>query len=207
MELFKKTDLVILKLSKKKDLARKWRSFKRHTFLMAQPFAVAFVAVMVWRWMWKNGYHLAAEDSEIFYVPVMATLGLAFSINATINLSSTWEKYRRIGNCVLTRNKREFLQLRDERMPIILHLFLATLSFFLLGMMMLLDYKHEMSGIVSVFIISFLVALYWIVVPQLENPAKSAWFVERIPVAWLEIDVDIYFRLENGNTEYEETEE
>lgn len=196
-----------VRLSKKRDLARKWRSFRRHTFLMMQPFAVAFLAVVVWRWMWKNGYHLAAEDSEIFYVPVMATLGLAFSINATINLSSTWEKYRRIGNCILTRNEREFLQLRDERMPIILHLFLATLSFFLIGMMMLLDYKYEMSGIVSVFIISFLVALYWIVVPQLENPAKSAWFAERIPGEWLEIDIDIYFELEERNGKNKETEE
>lgn len=185
-----------IRFSKKDDPARRWRSFKRHVLLMLQPSIFAVVITLIWDLiLWRNNWHLPKEDEVIFTVPVITTLGVTFGINATISLGATWEKYRKVCVCVLTKDLRGFLILRDERIPIILHLFVAVLSIFVLGLTMFFEYKVEISGVVCVSIMSFVVSLYWFVLPQLEDPVKGAWFVERIPEDWLIIDVDEHFKL------------
>jgi hypothetical protein len=195
-----------MKLSKKNDFSRKWRSFKKHAFLMLQPFVIAVISVIVWDWLRKHGYYLPKEDETITTVPVMGTLGIAFSIIASISLGLILEKRKNVVLCTLKRDKEAFLLFRDERIPIILHLFLTVISVFLLGMAIFLEYKARINGIVSVFIISFMVTLYWIVVPQLEDTGKSVWFSERIPPEWLKEDVDLFFRLHEDG-EKKQTEE
>jgi hypothetical protein len=189
------------KLSKKDDFLRRWRSFRRHVWLCFQPFVVAIVMVMLWRWLWQNGYHLCKEDEVALTGGITAVLVLAYGITAALAFNSVWEKYRKVMACVLPHrpdDKRTFLLYRDEKLPVIIHLYLLFLSLLLLAMIMMINYKEELSGIMSIFSASFVITLYWVVMVQLENPAKSPWLAERVPKDWLEEDVDKFFKLENG---------
>jgi len=75
------------------------------------------------------------------------------------------------------------------------YLLIGALSLPLLGMIGCLEYEHLWAGFASVFSVAFVLALYWIVVVELQDPSKSPWFVERIPKEWLEEDIDQYFKL------------
>ncbi|TAK96534.1 hypothetical protein EPO05_01585 [Patescibacteria group bacterium] len=183
-------------LSKKNDPARKWRSFRKHAMLILEPLVLAVMFVKLWQLLRHLGLYLSDEDELSLTSSVITTLAVAFSIMATLMFNTVWEKYRQVVIFVLKGDKEGFLVLRDERMPMVLHIFIAALSVLFLGMVMLLNYRQEWSGIAAVFSLSFVVALYWIVIPQLENPAKSPWFAERIPKEWLELDVDEFFKLE-----------
>jgi len=185
-------------LSKKNDLARKMRSFVRHSLLLLRAALVTLLPLLLWYQLWLRDIHFAAEDGSVIISASIATLGLAYGIMASVVLSSIWEKYRKVVISVLKRDEETFLCYRDERMPIMIHLLLAALSLPLLVMIMLLPYQYLWSGIASVFSVSFILSLYWVVATELENPAKSPWFAERIPEAWLSTDIDEYFKLANS---------
>lgn len=189
---------MIRKLSRKDDTGRQWRSFKRHAFLVCRAFVTALIPVILWRVLRSNEYHFVrADESAIGFA--IATVGVAYGIIAALVLQAVWEKYRKVVIAVFDRDKRTFLMYRDERMPIMIHILLAALSFPLLLLVVMLDYENIFSGIASVFSVSFMIVLYWIIATELENPAKSPWFAERIPKEWLAEDVDKFFALDKNN--------
>lgn len=181
------------KLSKKDDWGRRLRSLRRHFILAVEPLVVALAAVFVWFKMREYGLVLGKNDEVVLTGGICAMLFLSWGITAALAVNFAWEKYRRVMACVLPRDKRTFLCLRDDRMPIVIHMFIGSLSFLLLAAVMSLPYEKTWSGIVSVFSSSFVITIYWVVVTQLENPAKSAWLAERIPKEWLYEDVDSFF--------------
>ncbi len=164
--------------------------------LLCQPFFAAMLAVVAWYHLSKAGIHFPKADEAVLTTAVVATLAITFSIIAALVLNSIWEKYQKVVIAVLEQDEHKFLLYRDERIPIVLHLLLASLSAPIIGMVMLLEYKGFWSGAASTFCITFAISIYWLVVVQLESPAKSPWFAERIPPEWLIADIDKHFKLE-----------
>jgi len=189
------------KLSKKYDLARKWRAFKRHARLMLQPLLVAMLVALYWRLAWSEQwlFFICKDDVPLVMGTAFSMLMLAYSITAGLVFNASWRKYNKVMGCVLPQDKRTFMLYRDEKMPLAIHVFLGSLSFLLLDVIGLLPYRDCASGTLAVFLATFIMALVWVVLTQLENPVKSSWLVERLPLEWLKEDVDEYFRLENGD--------
>lgn len=188
-----------VKLSKRDDFGRRWRSFWRHTWLCAQPFIIAIAAVIFWRWLRSKGYYFCKEDEVPLAGGAGATLVLTYGITVVLLFNYVWGKHSKMMSCVLPhqpQDQRTFLLCRDERAPVIIYLFLFFLSALLLGMIMLFNYHKELSGIAAVFSVSFAMTLYSVVVAQLEDPAKSPWLLERVPKKWFKIDIDEFFKME-----------
>ncbi len=168
---------------------------------MAQPFLVALAVTMVWRDFWKMGIWFNAEDQETIVSGFLPVLGIAYGVLITEVLRSVWGKYKKVVEYVKEKNRREFLELRDEKMPIVLHLLVGSISVPLMGMIFMLHFKNEWIGFASIFAVAFILFFYWVVLAQLENPVKSAWLAERIPEEWLTADVDEAMGLENETKE------
>jgi hypothetical protein len=190
-----------MKLSKRDDLGRRWRSFKRHTFLLLQPLIIALLMTLLWDELWKRGLHFSEHDEVILTSAIIVTLGVTFSITAAVAFTSILDKQRQVVQSVIKKDKDTFLIYRDERLPIVVHLVLGSLSISIIGMVMLLGYHEEQTGLASVFLVTFSISLYFIVGTELQNTAKSAWFAERIPIEWLTIDVDDHFKLAEQHQE------
>jgi hypothetical protein len=184
-----------MQLSKKHDKNRKWRSFKRHTSLAVYAIGIAAFATVLWYVAWQHGYHFSGADELSLTGAIVTTLGVAYGITAALILNYVWEKYNKVVICVFERDRDTFLFYRDERMPIMIRLLLASISVPLIIMVGALDYTQVWSGAAAVFSVSLVLALYWIVATKLEDPAKSAWLAERIPPEWLTVDVDDHFKL------------
>jgi hypothetical protein len=191
-------------LLKKKDVARRWRSFERHFILIMKPFLIALLVLMMWDWLRFRGYHFPKEDEPIMISTVITIIGIVYGVIAALIINSVWGKYKKVVICILEKDKHTFLMYRDERMPIMIHLFLFSLSAPLLGLVIMLNYKEQWTGTVAVFLVTFILSLYWIVLIQLDNPLKSAWFAERTPKDWLTEDIDDYFNLDPNNKKEDE---
>jgi hypothetical protein len=182
-------------LSKRNDPRRKWRAFKRHARLVLWTVLCATFATAGWYEVWTHGYHLAEDDKDIIIGAIVTTLGLTYGILYSWVLGVTWEKYRKTVIAVLEKDKHTFLLYRDERMPILFHLLIGSVSLPLWGMIGVIAYKHVLTGAMSVFAISIVLVLFWRIAVELENPSKGGWFLERIDPEWLTVDVDEYFEL------------
>ncbi len=171
---------------------RRIKSLKRHLPLLLKPTFAAFAALFVWHWIRYFGIHLNKNSEVPVTAAVIPTLGVAYSIMAALVLNTVWEEYKQVSICIVTNDMHKFLIYRDERIPMLIHLLLCVLSFFLLGSMMVLEYEDVWSGRCSVFATAFILVLYWVVATELDDPHRSVWFKERIPQDWLTIDIDEY---------------
>ena len=188
------------KLTKRNDLGRKIRSFKKHSWLLLQPFGFALSMSLFW-WItfFKNGIHFNKEDEGPLLTGVFLLLSVTYGITTSATFESVWKKYQVIVTSVLKKDKHTFLCYRDERMPIVIHLLVIAFSIPLLGIVCLVEYHTASAGFVAVFATSFVLSLYWVVIAELQDPSKSLWFAERIPEQWLMEDIDQYFRLGEQN--------
>jgi ABC-type antimicrobial peptide transport system permease subunit len=180
-------------LLKKNDKRRKWRSFKKNATLLSEALLSAMIITAAWYAAWTNGFHFANKTDMS---AIITTLGVTYGIIATWVLDTIWDKYKKVVISTLHQDKDEFMLYRDERLPIALHLLVIFVSLPLLGMIGMIDYQSVATGIFSVFSISFILSLFWIVIKHLEDPSRSAWIAERIPAEWLKADVDEHFHLD-----------
>ncbi len=183
-------------LSKRNDWKRRLVSFRNHMIFIFQPFCIALLITAAWYQFYLRGWNFSSDDEPVLIGAIIGTLAIAFSITASTVFESTWKKYQTVVICVLKGDRNTFLYYRDERLPIIIHILLLTFTTMIIIMVGGIHYKHLVSGIVSVFSISFVLILYFIVIVELQNPAKALWFAERIPKEWLEVDIDKHFKLD-----------
>ncbi len=182
------------KLSRRSDAARRFESFKRHAWLITQASFLAICIDMIWYCVRERGFHFSKED-ETPLIAAIAVLIVPYSMVAGFVLAKVSERFDKVVLSVLKRDKEMFLCYRDERVPIVLYLLIGAFSLPIIGMTGALDYKYTWAGFACVFSASFVLALYWMVVVRLQNPAKSQWLAERIPDEWLTADIDRHFKL------------
>lgn len=182
-------------LSKKNDFKRRFNSFRKHLFFIFQPLVIAIGILSIWYQFYTRGIHFSQEDEVVLTGSVIMILAVAYSITASTVFNSIWEKYQRVVLCVIRMDRETFLCYRDERVPIVIHILILTFTILLITMVGGLEYRHVSAGIASVFSVSFILSLYFIVIVELQNPAKSLWLNERVPKEWLVVDIDEYFKL------------
>jgi hypothetical protein len=184
---------------RKRDPKGRWRSFKRHSVLLAETFFISALTTYVWRVVWIRGCHFPEDDNDVIIGAIIMTFGVMYGIALSWIMNRIWDVYQKIVLAVLKRDKYTFLLYRDERMPIAFHLIIGAVSIPLLGMIGAIGYKHLLTGEISVFSISFVLILSWFVASQIESPTGHGWFVERIPADWFTADVDEFFGLGPGH--------
>ncbi len=182
-------------LSKRNDPARRWKSFWRHLTISCQPFVFSTAAVLIWQATNQAGLHFSRQDEASLTCAIIPGVFIAWSIIAGWFFTTIYGKYRTIVGSVLQSDEKTFMLYRDERMPIVLHLFLGSLSFLLFSLVALLDFKEFLAGAISIFVLSYCLVFYWVVMVQLDDPTLSPWLQERTPGKWLTQSVDEYFGL------------
>lgn len=178
------------KYLKREDLTRKLRSLWRHAVLLSQPFFAAVVAIAMWISLHNRGIHFPREDEIALTAVGVAVPAVLFSILAALLITASYERYQKLTACLLTKDRGTFLLYRDERFPVIMHVLQMALSLPIIAIAMGLHYGSRFSGVVVVFAVTFVITLYWVAIAELQNPADSPWFAERIPEDWLAADVD-----------------
>ena len=66
---------------------------------------------------------------------------------------------------------------------------------------MFLGWADVTTGSYAVFAVSFVIALFFVVAIELDDPKRSIWFKERIPAEWLTIDVDAFMKAKRASEE------
>ncbi len=167
--------------------------FKKNASLICGAGVTALLITIAWYVIWTSGIHFADEaDMD----SIITTLGVTYGIIATWVLDTIWDKYKKVVVSTLHQDKDEFMLYRDERLPTARYFLVIFVSLPLLGMIGMIDYQNVPTGIFSVFAVSFILSLFWIVIKHLEDPSRSAWIAERIPADWLETDIDEHFHLD-----------
>jgi len=187
--------LELWKLNPKRSWASRLASLRRNLLRLLLPLCLATLATVLWHQCHKRGWHVPSHAEAMLATGILV-LAAIFAIAAALILDRIWERTRAISRYILTRNKRAFMEIRDEKMPIAMHLVLAASGLWVLVLLAAAEYPSSASGALVVFSSWFSMLLYFVVITDLQDPTTSVWFSSRIQPDWIEQDVDAYFNLD-----------
>lgn len=182
----------IYTLNKRRTWPERLESLKLNLLRLVVPIFLAAVATVIWCQCRRRDLHLPDGDREMFSTAVLV-LAAVFAIAAALLLTGAWERSRMISRYILTHNKKAFMEIRDEKIPIAMHLLLAIVGLLVVVLLGAAEYKNPITGGFVIFSTSFAISLYFVVMADLQEPTRSVWFRRRIPPDWLTTDIDAYF--------------
>jgi membrane associated rhomboid family serine protease len=165
--------------------------FQRHAPMILKPAAVGIVFVIIWYCMQK--YNLYLIKSDLALSLGVSLLGIVYGVMSALVINSNWDKYKALSLSVVRQDKENFLEQRDEKMPIMLHILLGGMALALQIFFMIIKYENKWAGSLCVFNSAFFLCLIGLIALELDNPVRSIWFQKSIPPQWLEEDVKNYF--------------
>ncbi len=154
------------------------------SILFVPATASAFTAGL-WRWVFlPQGWNVGKPDETALtntLIPVLATF---HAILAAAVLSKVWEEFKLIRHYVEAGDESSFRRCVKDRIPPMIHLLLAVMSFLIVAGTMLVHYDRPAAGVLVVGAITFVLTLYWEVATNLDNPHRGAWYINQIPPGW-----------------------
>lgn len=175
---------------------RRIKSFWRHFKLTIHSLILSIEAVVIWSFTEKADIHFSKTD-DVYLCCVVGGFFLIWSLMAGFVYGSVYEKNRKMVHSILANDEHTFMIYRDERLSVATHMFLVFISFGLIILVGGMDYKDYAVGSTLVFILTFCLSFYWLMITNLDNFSFSPWFLERVPVHWLTQSTDKFFRLKD----------
>jgi hypothetical protein len=185
--------LYIFKLNSKRSWSSRLASLRRNSIRLSVAALFAALTTVAWHQCHRYGAHLPKGAEEMLGDAILV-LAAIFAIAGAMILAGVWEHLREISRCVLMHDEEKFMLIRDERMPIAMHLVLAVSGLLVLVLLGAAEYPSSAHGAIIMFSTSFAMMLYFIVIGDLQHATNSVWFKTRIPKEWDENNVDEYFR-------------
>ena len=183
----------LFRLNPKRDQASRVATLQRNALRLLWPSLFAVATTGVWHVCHRFGWYFD-KDAEVMLNTAILVNAAIFAIAAALILNGVWERSRDIARYVLTKDKQSFMEVRDEKIPIAMHLVLGVLGVSVLVMLGAGHYPSTASGCLIMFTTSFALSLYFVVTTELQEPTRSVWFETRIPDDWTKASVDAYFQ-------------
>lgn len=180
---------------------RHWVTIKRHLPVIFKPFVVGIAAALFWRFViYRFNFHFGKEDENALLFVVLALSVFVYAIFAGYAVGTVLGDYKEISKAVVKDDMETFLLYRDEQLPILIHLLVGTSSVFVLIATLVFPYNGILIGMVSNFMVHFLLTLIYIIVIELDDYYHSIWFKEKVPKHWYEVDIEKYFKEKSALT-------
>lgn len=169
---------------------------KRHLPVVLKPLIISTVASLTWLLLiHSNDIHFSDKSIEPILFIVLPLLGFMYVIFASIAVGSVFDQYKIISKCVVKKDVDTFLLYRDEQLPIMMHILIGAPTVFIVLFVSLFNYQGDvLAGVASIFAVTFMLVLGWVIATELDDFSKSIWFREKIPKSWYEIEVEKHFK-------------
>ncbi len=184
------------------DPSRSWPerlwALWRNICLVVESVISAGVATTMWYVAWSHGYHFNPK-ADARAGTIILVLAAIFAIQAALTSGKVGDRSVLLSEAVRTRNKTNFMIMRDIRIPMRIHMLLSALGLGMLFLISCYGFEDFFEGVVCVFISWFGMAMYLLTTLDLQNPRNSMWFRKTAPDDWLCENADAFF--ENETTD------
>jgi hypothetical protein len=176
----------------KNDPRRIWKSWRKLIWLALRAGFIGAGITLAYAALQSTGVVFIPSGDSILSVDI-TTWAVLYNLFAAVTVALVVEKYPKLSRAVLKGDKEEFLLLRDERLSLSLNLITGTVALGLLYMMGCRDYASAPAAEVSIGGLSFVMALIFLGVRDLQDFSTNPWFRERVPADWWTASVDEFF--------------
>lgn len=158
----------------------------RHTGVLLLPFIIAALVVAIWRWgLYKHGLYFSEEAETPFLYMIMPLVGFVYVIFASIAVGTALNRYQLLLRSVNRKDMESYLDHHAQPLPGIMRGLVAIPSVILLSLAVLYQYADVYAGAVSVFTVTVVVTLTWLVISELDTVHRREYFKKTVPSHWL----------------------
>ncbi len=125
--------------------------------------------------------------------PLFHMIGVVFSIFAAVLFDTVWKKRMAMNRAVRENDMDTFLRLRDETISPLVHTLMIAISAIIIAYLMLQN-RTLQDGLFSVFVGTYLLALFFFVIQEMDHPLHGVWIIEEIKPEWRDIEFDVYLK-------------
>ena len=155
--------------------------------LLPLPFAVC--ATLFWRFnLFDKNVHLHEHFEGIATAAWIAVYAVFYGGVVIGVLMKVWDQYLRMREAVKDYNIDEFMKLRDEELSPLFHLLMFMMSVSLLAGFMSLKFPDMVCGLICISGVSYLEALIFFVIVEIDDPCGGVWVIKSIPREWLVVN-------------------
>lgn len=159
-------------------------------FLLLLPVPFSAGVTAFWYFVfYTHGIYFSEKIENITTAAWIPTFGILYGLIAAIVLSTVWSEYKSMRTAIKRYDINTFVDLRDEEMSPLVHTLLFVLSGSVLLAFMGLKYPDIQSGIILIASTTYLFALIFFVVIEIDDPTSGIWFIKSVHKEWLQIDV------------------
>lgn len=156
----------------------------RYLGVIIYPFIVSVLCVLLWQVLRSNGIYFSAEaETPILYV-IIPPVGFIYVIFASLAVNSVFDKYKEINQSIVRKDIKEYIARRDQRLPALMHLLVSVPSLVLLFLVITYNYSDFYGGMASVFLVTLVISITWMVINELDNDHQRPHAKARIPSHW-----------------------
>ena len=158
-----------------------------------EPLIMSALAILGWYLLFRRtGFHAPHEDEIPLTARGAGPIAFLFGVTVAYVYPRIWDRTEVLATALRKNDLGKFLERRDERIPLPIHVILFTLSVALLFILSYLSYASTVSGIVTVGTASYVIAILWKAGRIFDNPLPLLKC--RTPAHWLLIDAQAYFK-------------
>lgn len=175
--------------------------------LLLAPTPFAALACFVWyRYVHQHNLAYPEKMESITMTGWIPVIGLLYGLLAAAVVNTVWSEYKEIRRSVKEYNIDKFMDLRDEDNSNLIEVLLFVVSLFLLASFMRLGYPSVTDALTMIGSVSYLLALIFVVVKEIDDPCGGLWYIKSIPEEWLKIDPKVWRkkRHERERAKYDE---
>lgn len=166
----------------------------RYAWVICVPLAVSAAAVAVWKFLlYDKGLYFNPEaEAPILYL-IVPPVGFIYVIFASLAVNAVFEKHRRLSRSITRKDIKEFIEHRDQHIPVLMYILIAMPSAILLFLAMTYYYVDFYAGVASVFLVTSVVTLTWVVVYELDVSHRRGYSKVSGPEHWRKARSEDYF--------------
>ena len=154
--------------------------------LFIRPTIVALLVAIVWYFIFRRfGFSIPEADESAFTDAGIPVIAMFHAIVAGGVLVKVWEEHKAVLRCIKKEDRNAFLDCVQSRIPMVIHLLLGSMSIIIIFLTMMIHFEGALGGIAMNSSVAFVLALYWEVATNLDDPVKGVWYVGKIPKDWL----------------------
>jgi energy-coupling factor transporter transmembrane protein EcfT len=176
-------------MSRREHLKRRVDTIIRCTWMLIMPVPTILGVWIFWYYkVHLSGYHLCDIGNSSGATILISSCTFIYGLLANNAIGIVWGQHIRMRDAVKNNQIDVFMNLKDEELPPLVHLLLMVLSSLIVFGVMTLNYRDLLSGTICVSAITYLFALIFYVIVDIDDPMTGVWVIRDIPKLWFEID-------------------
>ncbi|OGM99517.1 MAG: hypothetical protein A3B91_02065 [Candidatus Yanofskybacteria bacterium RIFCSPHIGHO2_02_FULL_41_29] len=153
--------------------------------LIVTPSLLAVPAVVIWHYLYINGWHSTSRADEPIVNAILPGLFGAHVFIAGLMIIRESDDIRKMKRAIRETDKEAFIEIAEDSIPLPMKYILFITANLIQAWTISLNYEVYWTGLASVFSIAYMLALIWEIIADFDDPVNGMWVIKGVPAEWI----------------------